>query len=256
MFMDTIGNLRDPNTNLSIPLEREIDDLKPFWTYGTSQPIAVRFGQHDAFGQLGWRYPVEYNEALDSWQPILASLLTKVTAYMAKYLDKETRKKQKGELNIWKSRMTRTLGKQTIIKTIQGLPMEQLVSLVVYRKYPRPIKVYGEQIPTKLIRKLAVKVFIQTLQRKQKNLRVLETQKSFKNLLNSTINPTCPSSIQNFMNTLTTLSNSTDIYKELDMENHYYNFTQAFRAFQAHLPQNSYATPVSGGIVENIKNYT
>jgi hypothetical protein len=247
MVTDSIGDWKDPNMGRYIADDIEgIKEPRYYWKYGHSTHYAVRFSQHDAFGKLGWIYPVEYNSIINEYLPRNHSEIGKIVGYMTKYITKSQSITKEGEVTLWKTKMNRTYGLQSLNKIIQKLPLEQLVALVVYRKFPRPIRVYGQPIPSKLVRHLARK----ELQINRKRyLNVLKKQDNFKTLLKTTINPKQKSNIQNFGTILTQIMSNMDICND-----YYWDYIKAWRKIGTSLPPLSEQTSVHGGITKKIKN--
>jgi hypothetical protein len=172
----------DPNAGLAIAYRQEIDYLKQFWSYGSSTPKPVRFSENDPFGKLDWRWIVEYNQQTQSFQPKKASTIGAMCGYLIKYVMKSKQLKLKGELYSWKIRMSRDLGKDQIKKTLQLLPDKQLLVMIIPRQYPIQILMYGEKISSKLIRDLAVKIWL----RRYPNTEVMPKSIHLQKLLRST----------------------------------------------------------------------
>jgi len=107
----------DPNAGSGLPYRREIEYLKSFWSFGESHPIAVRFNNSDAYGNLYWRWPVKsekvegsnYRKPLDT--PIECKPPAAVVFYVGKYLTKEYDKPLQKEVSKWRTKLNRNLGR-------------------------------------------------------------------------------------------------------------------------------------------------
>lgn len=247
MITDSIGDWKDPNMGRYIADDQEgIKELRYYWKYGFSTHYPVRYSQHDAYGKLGWIYPVEYNPVLNEYLPRDHSEIGKIVGYMTKYITKSQLISKEGEIRLWKTKMNRTFGLMSLYKIIQKLPLQELVALVVYRKFPRPLTVYGQPIPSKLVRHLARK---ELQMNRKRYLNVLKKQDNFKSLLKCTINPTQKYSIQNFGTILTQIMNNMDICND-----YYWDYIKAWRTICTSLPALSEQTSVHGGITRKLKN--
>jgi hypothetical protein len=162
----------DPNHYTSNPTRRLIIGPQNLWPYGHSYPIAVRISQFDAYGRLGWQWPIEK----ESREPIRATIPGALSNYMIKYITKGDQRCQ--NLNPWRVKKTRNLGKKILIKTLQETPTNKLKPLIMTEKI---MKLNHKRIPKNLIRSMALKFL--TTKMKEK----ISTQKLF--LLMKTIQP-------------------------------------------------------------------
>ena len=74
---------RDPNWGSEYPVHREVLGMRDLWPYGLTMPIAVRTSVDDAWGRLGWRWPIDADG-----DPVVASVPDVLGSYLAKYLSK------------------------------------------------------------------------------------------------------------------------------------------------------------------------
>ena len=84
---------RDPNYGRSIRNRRQIDFFRGLWSYGTTQPIAIRYSK-DAYTRAGWLWPVDANGV-----PIPAKPYVAIGYYVTKYVCKNLDAKCADNLN-------------------------------------------------------------------------------------------------------------------------------------------------------------
>lgn len=135
----------DPNMGRRIPNKRLVGGMMKYWEHGFSFPIAIRTGEFDAWGRLGWVWPVEgeNNELI----PITES--GAMAGYLAKYLNKGT--------TTWRTKMTRKLGTTLITETVNRLNKTQMETLL---KTEKQIKIRGKAIPMKMLKNESAKRLI------------------------------------------------------------------------------------------------
>ena len=103
---DDLSRLTDPNWNRPAGKQAEIPELRGFWPYGLSNPVAVRYNPADSYGRLGWRWP----RGRKSGSPQAVAL------YMAKYLTKAT-----DEVDGCRTKMSRNFGLQRLQMTLPDM---------------------------------------------------------------------------------------------------------------------------------------
>lgn len=91
----------DPNALIPGGKRLEIPQLRGFWPYGLSNPVAVRYSPTDVYGRLGWRWP----KGRKTGAPVAVAL------YMAKYLTKST-----DEVNGCRTKMSRNFGLRRLME--------------------------------------------------------------------------------------------------------------------------------------------
>lgn len=113
----------DPNTGLTVPKRREIDALRGLWPHGTTTPIAVRYSLDDAFGRLGWRWPVDRDgvTGLKTRQPAA------IAGYLCKYITKSYSTTSGGYS--WRVKKTHNLGRELLNRLMSQLTMNSLTTL-------------------------------------------------------------------------------------------------------------------------------
>lgn len=92
---DDLSSCTCPNHMTPNGSREEIPEMRGFWPFGLSNPVAVRYSPADVYGLLGWRWP----KGRKTGSPVAVAL------YMAKYVTKPT-----DEVNGCRSKMTRGFG--------------------------------------------------------------------------------------------------------------------------------------------------
>lgn len=128
----------DPNIGLLTPNRREIDALKEFWQYGHSSPKACRFADFDAFGKLGWRWPVEKPKGSNKYVPIKCRPGEALGKYVTKYITKSYEDK-KGTFT-WRTRMSRNFGLLELRKRLNTLPNKALRKIILAPMMPLQVR--------------------------------------------------------------------------------------------------------------------
>lgn len=162
LFKDMPKTFSDPNTALTVPYRREIFKLKPYWSYGKSSPIAVRFGPGDAFAKSGWRWPT----AKDRINPLKLSTHGAMVNYIAKYVSKSYIEENKSCQTIripkmFRIRCSRNLGKTVVNQLVQGFTYLQVQSIIRERRLPY---LPGVRLPRNLLRRSCVKRYLSRIE--------------------------------------------------------------------------------------------
>lgn len=79
-IFDDLSHCSDPNGYRPNGSLQEIPEMRGFWPYGLSNPVAVRYSPVDVYGLLGWRWPLGQK----SGAPVAVAL------YQSKYITKAT----------------------------------------------------------------------------------------------------------------------------------------------------------------------
>lgn len=148
--------IADPNKRLVNPTYREAKEFKPFWPYGISCPILIRYAG-DAFTKNGFKWPVK--KLGQKYVPVQMKNPIATGLYLSKYLDKafgEGRKEYP-----WRIRRTRGLGLKIIQTAIKRLDLEAVALIVI----ADPTKLtFGQMsIPRRLVRVEALKVYLDAI---------------------------------------------------------------------------------------------
>lgn len=167
--------IKDPNYGRNPPDRREIDEFCEFWEYGFSQFIPIRFSNSDPWGKMGWAWP-----RMKDGQPLPASHIGKIASYMTKYIMKSA--DNKGEAK-WRTKTDRALGLRGLRNTLRQMKIKPLISLVKYQKQPNPIMLYGNKIPTRLIRNQAVKELVRRMKKKRLQMSASPKNTTLKTLM-------------------------------------------------------------------------
>lgn len=130
---------RDPNERLGPPKNRQVFGMKKLWQFGHSMPVACRFSDFDAFGRLGWSWPVKLDGT--KFKPIAAKPPLAIARYMCKYLVKAYTAR-KGSYQ-WRMRVNNGFGLQRMRRTIETIPREVLWDFL----NQAPMKVLADERP-------------------------------------------------------------------------------------------------------------
>lgn len=146
---------RDPNAGSEVPVKRSIDCLKPLWPHGISEPMAFRFGANDAYGKLGWMWPLE--EGLDNsgkmrYLPLQVGGAQSAAAYLSKYFHKAYLEAK----HPWRVKRSRMFGQTELKKAMSMLSVSSLEALTVLLR-SRQLTLYGKEIPMTVVNRLAMK---------------------------------------------------------------------------------------------------
>lgn len=117
---------RDPNAGARIPSRREINSMKSLWTFGFSTPIACRFADSDAFGLIGWRWPVQLIGR--HYSPVASKPALALARYMSKYIVKAYDLEDSKQ---WRFRMSRGFGLSQLRMTMNSLRAESLLGAML-----------------------------------------------------------------------------------------------------------------------------
>ncbi len=140
---------KDPNRVNGPPIRRQISPMKKFWRFGHSMPIACRFSDCDAFGALGWCWPVRREG--DKVIPIASKPPIAIARYMCKYILKSFSKPDddEGELR-WRTRISGGFGLTRMRETIADL--DRLTLWKFLSDHPRSMTVNDVPLPTRRLR--------------------------------------------------------------------------------------------------------
>jgi len=145
----------DPNRGLPIPKNLCLDSFRQFWKFGFSKPKMVRFGQSDAFGKIGWRWPVE--RIGNKWLPIPIRSPLGIVIYLSKYISSslETNNKSGGWYT-WRTRLSRNLGIYPIQNLCKILTEKKLIQIL---KNPtnKKLMMFGRTINQRILKTQAYK---------------------------------------------------------------------------------------------------
>ena len=142
VIKDLPAHCVDPNYGSTRPTKRIIDRWRLFWPYGHSMPIAVRFHNYDAYGRLGWQWPVDNTkEAL----PIVAKPPQALAQYVGKYINKAYAEEKGGEAE-WRTRISRGLGLNLYKQLAKKLRTNQLRKMVEEVWTAKLLKINGRKI--------------------------------------------------------------------------------------------------------------
>lgn len=157
-------NCSDPNRKKGHPVNREIIGFKKFWKYGFSMPIACRFSSADAYGKMGWKWPVMQENKL--YVSIPRSNVQQLSNYIGKYIVKAYHSNRSAKGNyLWRIRKSQKLGMKMITKALSNATSKMLEEILIHVETPI-FKVRGKKIPHSLIRREAMKIYIKKMNRR------------------------------------------------------------------------------------------
>lgn len=110
----------DPNAGRVVADEENIAQLSAFWRYGNSFVQPFRLHVRDAFGRLGWRWPVKI--VGDRMVPQEFASVSRGAGYVAKYIVKSYNQRTLK----WRIKATQQLGTQEIRQALSRLPVKHL----------------------------------------------------------------------------------------------------------------------------------
>ena len=153
----------DPNRGKAEPYLRELNSFRKMWPNGNSTPIAVRYSLQDAYGKIGYRWPLDRDKdtGIQTGSPI------RIANYIGKYINKNYNIKKR-KANKWRVRKTQRLGTQ-ILHQVCNLISTEGLKLLATDPTIQP-RMNRAKVPNEMIRLAA--------------LRVLQTRISSTNLLN------------------------------------------------------------------------
>ena len=160
----------DPNQRHSVsasggegtPILREIQQVKQFWSYGFSSPIAVRSGADDPYARIGWKWPVA-RDPQGNYSALKTSDIQAICYYVVKYITKDFNPDTNSGGKLWRVRQNRTHGLiqiRAILKVIKSKHLFQFLQRVRI-----PIQFLGRWIPSKLIKWQSMKILLSRMRR-------------------------------------------------------------------------------------------
>jgi len=175
IFKKLPKDFSDPNLGKAIPFHREINFMRKFWKYGdVVSPIAVRFNPNDAYGKMGWKWPLKK----DKKTPLQIRDSHAIIRYLAKYLNKSYNIRQAPEIyyrtlperksecptiqkkRIWRARISRNMGRQPLLPIINKITSMQARRVLVIKKLP---KIPGIRLPRMMMRRLIMRRYLPRL---------------------------------------------------------------------------------------------
>lgn len=136
----------DPNRSVGPPKNRQVFGMKKLWQHGHSMPVACRFSDFDAFGRLGWVWPVKLDGV--KFKPFPAKPPLAIARYMCKYLAKSYCA-PKGDY-LWRMRISHGFGLGRMRRTIEGISRETLWNFL--SESPARITMDEIRLPTTRLR--------------------------------------------------------------------------------------------------------
>ncbi len=167
---------KDPNrSTFAPPVRRQIFPMKKIWQFGHSVPIACRFSDHDAFGRLGWCWPVVRDGR--RYKPVALKPPIAIARYMCKYILKAYAQPLKKGVFTWRCRLSHGYGLgrlRAAIETIDRTTLWLFLSEPPKLLYTNNRLMPGERIRLECLRSL-LKVKRNGLQENVESLSQLRT---------------------------------------------------------------------------------
>lgn len=143
----------DPNSGCVAGKRRIIDHLRSYWPYGMVQaPIAVRFSYDDAYGRIGWTWPVGAR----------AGSPGTICGYLTKYIHKEYDAPATtfGGKRAWRTKMSHDFGLYPVKDLMTRLPEKILLGLSQLEMTTEEMRLAGRKIPVSTLRKYALREYL------------------------------------------------------------------------------------------------
>jgi len=204
----------DPNLTLSgIPYRLNIDGMRHFWPHGQNSTwIPMRYSNSDAFSKLNWRWPSPKNKKTGKYVPVPVGSAMRVANYVCKYINKSYSEDTQRKAVIWRTKMSRNLGLNPILKILPLIPEHKTLQLVIN---PPKLKLLNQVIPSSLLRRLLFKKWLLKYSTKSiilSGLARLERRESILKSFNALINETQESSPVNSGDTMINIMPKMDVF--------------------------------------------
>lgn len=141
----------DPNIGLTHPVNRNIAKISELWPYGRSEPRMIRYHPLDAYGLLGWRWPLEEGKPLQVQTPF------KLSSYLSKYIEQGYTSCQRSTL-LWRVKKRHKLGHEILNELLNSLTTKTLLLLTTADNLK--ITINKTKAPQNLIRQNSLKILI------------------------------------------------------------------------------------------------
>lgn len=141
----------DPNTGAIHPRERELPSMRNLWRHGLSKPLMVRYSPTDAFGQAGYRWPLDYRTG--DAQKLQSPLA--LANYLSKYINEGYNSCQRAKL-LWRVRKSHKLGHAILLEMLEPLSTSTL--LILANADNLKLKLNNQRIPQNLIRRCSLTI--------------------------------------------------------------------------------------------------
>lgn len=173
-FRNLPNNCNDPNNGRRVPSQRIISELRNYWLYGYSTPIAVRLSAMDNYNRVGWIWPVCKELRGSSYVALEASSPLRMARYMSKYITKANEERAFR----WRTRLSKGFGTKIIKIALTRIATSTLESQMIAVAMWRHLEVMGISFPMALTRKLALKEYLLRKSSEQKSSRTSTIQRS------------------------------------------------------------------------------
>lgn len=140
----------DPNHAKLRPTERELDCIRNLWPHGRSAPIIVRYSPKDAWGQKGYRWPIDHNTNA----PMQIKSPLALANYLSKYITKGYNSCQRAKL-LWRVKKSHKLGTKLLDELAEQLSTSTL--LILTHADNLKSKLNNTTIPQNLLRQASLR---------------------------------------------------------------------------------------------------
>ncbi|AXL15487.1 replication initiator protein [Microviridae sp.] len=144
-------NAIDPNARAYCAKNREVECMKAYWPHGMSSPIAVRYSPVDAYGRIGWLWPIE--EIDGTYHPYVANPPRACAAYLADYLTKSYTEKERHQ---WRTKTSQKLGSTIILAAMSKMSRASLEIMATIEDPNQLPKVGSNHLSPSWMRALAL----------------------------------------------------------------------------------------------------
>lgn len=152
----------DPNAGLLVPRNRELLCYKNLWPYGRSEPRIVRYSPTDAWGRMGFRWPIDAKTS----EPLLVQSPLAVASYLAGYINKSHQHDHKEQFK-WRVKKSHKLGHQLVKAILVQLTTKSLLAVSAIDNLHLTLN--NQQVPMPLLRQTALRLLSHRLSTKQHN---------------------------------------------------------------------------------------
>lgn len=116
---------RCPNTGEPRPIKRELPRFKRYWDHGFSVPIGVRYSASDAFGLVGFRWPMDPATGAG----LKAKSPQAIAGYMAKYVLKAYQSDKRSDYK-WRVKKNHNYGQPIQAELVSMLTTQTMTTMI------------------------------------------------------------------------------------------------------------------------------
>ena len=149
----------DPNRGLRLPKNRQIPGMWSLWPHGFSVPRPVRFSDRDAFGLIGWRWPVVKPKGAKKYRVYEGRPPAALGSYLVKYLVKSYGDDRSAYQ--WRTRLSRNLGTSRLREALMRVTTESLITTLSIDA--RWLMIREQWIPRKRLRLETIRILLKRM---------------------------------------------------------------------------------------------